>query len=39
MSFIRLDRRNLDKNLVHAAVCDSLSRTQKWEFQKTKQLH
>lgn len=28
------DRKNLDKNFVHAAVCDPNSKTQKWEFQK-----
>lgn len=28
------DRKNLDKNYVHAAVCDPNSQTQKWEFQK-----
>jgi hypothetical protein len=28
------DRKNLDKKYVHAAVCDSNSKTQKWEFQK-----
>lgn len=27
------DRKNLDRNYLHAAVCDSRSRTQKWEFQ------
>ncbi|CAG9811392.1 unnamed protein product [Chironomus riparius] len=31
-----IDRKNLDKNLVHAAVCDSMSMTQQWEFQKSK---
>ncbi|XP_070508899.1 polypeptide N-acetylgalactosaminyltransferase 1 [Chironomus tepperi] len=31
-----IDRKNLDKNLVHAAVCDTTSVTQKWEFQKSK---
>ena len=31
-----IDRKNLDKNLVHAAVCDSTSVTQQWEFQKSK---
>lgn len=30
------DRKNLDRNFLHAAVCDSLSRTQKWEFQNSK---
>lgn len=34
-----LDRKNLDKNYVHAAVCDSNSKTQKWEFQKSDKLH
>lgn len=29
-----IDRKNLDKNYVHAAVCDSHSPTQKFEFQK-----
>jgi hypothetical protein len=29
------DRKNLDKNYVHAASCDSNSKTQKWEFQKS----
>lgn len=29
------DRKNLDKNFVHAAVCDSHSPSQQWEFQKS----
>lgn len=32
--FFYADRKNLDKNYIHAAVCDPNSATQKWEFQK-----
>jgi hypothetical protein len=31
-----IDRKNLDKNFLHASVCDSNSKTQKWEFQGKK---
>jgi hypothetical protein len=34
-----IDRKNLDKSFVHAAVCDSNSKTQKWMFQKTANKH
>ena len=30
-----IDRKNLDKNFIHAAVCNSQSKTQHWEFQKS----